>query len=577
MTPNPAVEADGCAQEPIHLSGAIQAHGYLIACAMPDWTVRHVSANVGELLGVPVDALLGHSLHEHVSEDILQAILDTLAVLSPGNAAAQRAGQANLGPLGTACDLVVHVADDLVHIEVEPRDSRGPTPQPTALAQSMISSVAHEAPANFHDFVAMQVRELTGYDRVMVYRFLHDGSGEVIAEARSDDMEPYLGLRYPASDIPPQARALYLRNRLRVIPDVGYTPQPILPGTTDDGRPLDLSQHALRSVSPVHLEYLRNMGVAASMSISIIAGGRLWGLIACHHRVPRRVPPVVRAAADLFGLFVSMRVAAAEQQKAMAHFEHAQQVRDALVERLARARDFDAALLEELPLLRTTLGVDGAALWSQSNWHAQGTVPDPRRVPALVDWLRQQGAVSLVASERADEWAPRVDGDSVAGVLGLRLGGDDWLLLFRREIVETVQWAGEPGKALVPDDDGVRIAPRRSFAVWRESVRGRSVPWSEADRRGAARLHQVLTEQRRRIQTRTDVPALELQRRQTVMQDRRQRIDQLAQMLDGLTHLDPTAGAQLDARITALEGELRRLADVAPLAPNDAAAPRPAD
>ncbi|GAB6195402.1 GAF domain-containing protein [Lysobacter xanthus] len=562
MTRFATIDAEGCAREPIHLSGAIQAHGYLVSCAMPDWTVRQVSANVPDLLDVEVDALLGHSLREYVSEEVLQAVLDTLALVSPG-ASAQRAGQANLGPLGTACDLVVHVADDLVHIEIEPRSERGLAPQPTALAQSMIAAVAHEPPENFHDYVAAQVRELTGYDRVMVYRFLHDGSGDVIAESVAGDLEPYLGLRYPASDIPPQARALYLRNRLRVIPDADYVPVPVLPGTVD-GRPVDLSQHALRSVSPIHLEYLRNMGVAASMSISIIAGGRLWGLIACHHRAPRLVPPAVRAAADLFGLFVSMRVASAEQQKTLAHFEHAQQVRDALVQRLAQARDFDAALAGELPLLRTSLGADGAALWTGSRWQGNGHVPDPRRVAALVDWLRGQGAASLVASERMDAWAPPVPGDPVAGVLGLRLGGDDWLLLFRDEQVETVRWAGEPAKALVPSDDGLRIAPRRSFAVWRESMRGQALPWSEADRRGAARLHQVLTEQRRRIQTRTDVPALELQQRQVAMDDRRQRLGQLAQMLEGLAHLEDAASERLDAGIAALELELRRLAEVAP-------------
>ena len=565
MTRMTNIDADGCAKEPIHLSGAIQAHGYLVSCAMPDWTVRQVSANVESLLDVPVDALLGHSLREYVSEEVLQAILDTLALVSP-NASAQRAGQANLGPMGTACELVVHVADELVHIEIEPRASRAPTPQPTALAQSMIAAVAHEPPEEFHEYVARQVRQLTGYDRVMVYRFLPDGAGEVIAEDVAADMEPYLGLRYPASDIPPQARALYLRNRLRVIPDVGYAPVPVVPGHVD-GRPLDLSQHALRSVSPIHLEYLGNMGVAASMSISIIAGGRLWGLIACHHRTPRPVPPAIRAAADLFGLFVSMRVAAAVQQKTLAHFEHAQQVRDALVQRLATARDFHAALADELPLLRTSLEADGAAVWSQSSWTAAGRTPDPRRVPSLVEWLQRQAGDTVVASDRTDDWAAPLAGDPVSGVLAMRLAADDWLLLFRDEQVETVRWAGEPSKALTPTDDGLRIAPRRSFAVWRQSVRGRSAPWTDADRRGAARLHQLLTEQRRRIQTVTDMPALDLQRRQAAMADRRQRLDQLAQMLDGLAHLDGAVGARLDARIEALEHELQRLAEAVPGAP----------
>lgn len=553
-----AVDAEACAREPIHLSGAIQAHGVLVSCVLPDWTVRHASRNVESLLEVPAEALLGRSLREHASEDVLQAVLDTVALLAPG-ASPQRAGQANLGPFGTACDLVVHVADGLVHIEIEPCE-RGAPVDPTALAQAMIAAAAHGGPRDFHAFVAAQVRQLTGYDRVMLYRFRHDGAGEVIAEARAADLEPYLGLRYPASDIPPQARALYLRNRLRVIPDVDYAPVPVLPATGADGRALDLSQHALRSVSPVHLEYLRNMGVGASMSISLISGGRLWGLIACHHREPRRVPAAVRAAADLFGLFVSMRVAATEQQGALAHFEHAQQLRDALSQRLSRSSDFIAGLVGELPLLRDALDADGAAVWAGARWQASCASPDPRRVPALLAWLQAQGPVALAWADCMADWAPPVEGDAIAGVLALRLGADDWLLLFRREQVEEVRWAGEPAKALVPTDDGLRIAPRRSFAVWRESVRGCSRPWTEADRRGAEGLHALLAEQRRRIQLRGEVPALGIQQRRQAMADRRTRLHELAQMLDGLSHLDPAARAVLDARIAALEVELHRLA-----------------
>ena len=206
MTRLATVDADGCAKEPIHLSGAIQAHGWLVSCAMPDWSVRQVSSNIEALLDVPVDALLGHSLREYVSEEVLQTILDTLALVSPG-ASTQRAGQANLGPLGTACDLVVHVADDLVHIEIEPRLDRGAASQPTALAQSMIAAVAHGAPGDFHSFVAAQVRGLTGYDRVMVYRFLDDDAGVVLAEDKAEGEGSFLNHHFPATDIPGTAAA----------------------------------------------------------------------------------------------------------------------------------------------------------------------------------------------------------------------------------------------------------------------------------------------------------------------------------------------------------------------------------
>ena len=558
MNPVP-LSANDCAREPIQFSGAIQPHGYLISCLPGDWTIRHVSANAGELFDVEATALLGETLREYVGEDLLHAVADAMANAEPGTQS-QRVCSGNLGPDGRLCDLSVHAADGLAHIEIEPHPRRAQELAPTAVAQAMIARIASlEDTTYFHQIAAEQVRQLTGYDRVMVYRFLSDDSGEVIAEARADDIEPYLGLRFPASDIPPQARALYLRNRLRVIPDASYQPVPLMPPIDGSGRPLDLSQHALRSVSPVHLEYLRNMGVAASMSISIVAGGRLWGLIACHHRTPRLVPADVRAAADLFGLFVSMRVAAREQTSTLRGYERAQLVRDALAGRLAQASDFQTALRAELAFLRESMGADGAALWIGLHWEAQGRTPDPQRVPALLDWAHDHEAHGWAMSDRALDWSDGLPADGVAGVLAMNIdGADSWLFLFRNEQVEDVRWSGEPHKAMVPTDDGLRIAPRKSFASWRETVRGRSQPWSDADRRGAERLYRVLQEQRRRALARTEqLPALDAAHDRQTLRDQQQRLVELAQLFDGLVHLDQHGASRLGSRIHLLERELQ--------------------
>ena len=291
MTPELERALQTCASEPIHLSGAIQPHGYLISCRLPDWSIHHVSANIEALTGAAPEDMLRHSLREFITGDVIQTIAETVGFADPG-APAQRAAVANIGPMATLCEVSVHAIDGLVHIEIEPQQRGAGDRSPTVVAQAMIARVAagSEDEGAFRQRVVEQVRLLTGYDRVMVYRFRHDDSGEVVAEARDEDMPSYLGLRYPASDIPAQARRLYLHNRIRVIPDARYAPVPVLPDRSAGGQPLDLSQMSLRSVSPVHLEYLANMGVAASMSISIVAGGRLWGLIACHHREVRHVP-----------------------------------------------------------------------------------------------------------------------------------------------------------------------------------------------------------------------------------------------------------------------------------------------
>ena len=562
MNERPDPTIDDCAHEPIHLAGAIQPHGYLVSCTLADWTVQHVSANIEALFGTTPEAVLGRSLRELIEDEVLQVIADTVA-FSEDSGSAQRAGEANIGHRASICDLTVHVAGGLLHLEIEPQPFRMQELAATGIAQSMIARVgATPALADLYQRTAEQVRLLTGFDRVMVYRFRHDDSGDVIAESCSGDLEPYLGLRYPASDIPPQARALYLRNRLRVIPDAGYTAVGLLPPLDAAGAPLDLSQHVLRSVSPVHLEYLHNMGVAASMSISIVSGGRLWGLIACHHQTPRRVPSGVRAVADLFGMFVSMRVSTQEHQDRLARYEDAQQIRDALAQRLSLTDDFDAALVEELELLCRTFDSDGALLWLGGKWHASGRVPGATDPRPLLDWLQRQDRPRVGMTERAEDWnVPSLQAQGLAGVMAIRLDvAEDWLFVFRTEQIEQGRGAGEPRKALMITDDGQRIAPRKSFATWRETVRGRSLGWTDSDLRGAERLYRVLREQRRRAsaQIRTAHDPDSLHHRQG-LKDQQQRLNQIATLLDGLVDLDSAQTSRIGSSIARLEADLVRL------------------
>jgi len=561
--PTPAAPGEmDCAREQIHLSGAIQPHGYLISCTLPDWTVQHASANIAALLDMPPEQIIGKGLGEHVADEVLQPLLDAIALLEPGGTP-QRAAVGNIGALAHLCDISVHVANGLVHLEIEPRAASTVRQAPTVVAQRMISRVSAASDMRgFHQRSAEEIRQLTGYDRVMVYRFRHDDAGEVIAEARADDMEPFLGLRFPASDIPAQARALYVRNRIRVIPDSHYQAVPILPGHDAAGAPLDLSQHALRSVSPVHLEYLQNMGVAASMSVSIVSGGRLWGLIACHHREPRLVPPAVRAAADMFSLFVSMRVSAAEQAIAMQHEQRAREVRDMLALRLSGREDLSTALIGALDVLENAVPCDGIAFRSDGQWATHGPTPSFEGLLQALDWARRQGADRMPATDQAASWTPPDANEGLAGMLAIRFGRrDDWVLFFRREQVEDVVWAGDPHKPMVATDDGVRIAPRKSFASWRETVRGRSLPWSEADRSAAERLRWLLQE--RPWQPLPDdaenVSDMRLFRRRHVLAEQKSRLDQLGALLDGLGHLEDAETARIGERIAELEAELRQL------------------
>lgn len=551
-----------CAREPIHQSGAIQPHGFMISCALPDWTIRHVSANIEALVGATPDEMLRQSLREFFTSDLIEPIAETIGFSDPGSPP-QRAAVGNIGPMAQLCDISVHVADDLVHLEIEvqPQNASGER-SPTVVAQAMISRLAcTDDIHDFHQQVAEQVRLLTGYDRVMIYRFRHDNAGEVVAESRDPAMAPYLGLRYPGSDIPAQARALYLRNRLRVIPDVSYVPVPVVPDRRADGEPLDLSQHALRSVSPVHMEYMRNMGVAASASISIVTGGRLWGLVACHHRTPRRLSSGVRAAADLFGLFVSMRIAAREQQRALALEEEARLVRDTLSMRLDAASDPRLALPDDLELLGRAVASDGVALFQKGQWHTAGRTPPAALKPQLVRWVERAAAPGVLATATAADWLGELDADGLAGVLAVPLDPttDDWLFFFRCEEIEDVRWAGPPDEPMQLDARGNRLGPRRSFEAWHETVRGRSLPWSDADFRTADRLAMVLRERYRRSHLHAEVSDLRARRTRGEVRDQRERLLRLSELLDGLVHVGPAETARLSTRISVLEGELRTL------------------
>ncbi|MGY1408051.1 MULTISPECIES: GAF domain-containing protein [unclassified Luteimonas] len=553
-----------CASEPIHLSGAIQPHGYLISCRLPDWSIHHVSANLEALSCVAPEAMLRRSLREFITDDVIQTIAETVGFADPGGPS-QRAAVANIGPLAALCEVSAHAADGLVHIEIEPQQRGGGDRSPTVVAQAMIARVAQgDQDEGFHQRAAEQVRLLTGYDRVMIYRFRHDDSGEVVAESRDAAMPSYMGLRYPASDIPAQARRLYLHNRIRVIPDARYAPVPVLPDRTAGGQPLDLSQMSLRSVSPVHLEYLANMGVAASMSISIVAGGRLWGLIACHHRQVRHVPPGVRAAADLFGLFVSMRVAAREQQEATRMEDEARIVRDALALRLAESGNGRACLPGELELLRRTVPADGVALLQAGQWQTAGRAPPAACIAALSGWLAHAAhAGAPVTTARAAEWSAESDAtDGIAGVLALPLdpASDEWLLFFRCEEVEEVRWAGRPDQPFEIDANGTRIGPRASFATWHETVRGASEPWSDADLRMAARLQMALRDHYQGPGVHAaEADALRGRRGRLEVQEHRTRLRQVSELLESLVHVSPTETAALAKRISQLEEDLQLL------------------
>lgn len=347
----------------------------------------------------------------------------------------------------------------------------------------------------------VEVATLTGFDRVMAYRFDRDDHGHVLAETKRDDLEPFLGLHYPAGDIPAQARRLYVISPLRLIPDVGYTPAALVAAAAEGARaraPLDLSLSVLRSVSPIHVQYLGNMGVRASLSISLVNGGRLWGMIICHHYSPRFVPYELRAAAELLAQTLSAQVATREQADLAELRAAAQKTLGRVAQALSSSDDATSILARERETMLSVVTASSAAVRSKGVWTRLGDAPSTEELASLPEDVLRGDPQGIVFTDALGRVFPPSEAwrDRASGLLSMELSadGEELLVFFRPEEVRHVDWAGDPDKSSSVDADG-RLSPRGSFAVWRETVRGRSLPWEPWQLEAAADLRRRLTAQ----------------------------------------------------------------------------------
>jgi chemotaxis family two-component system sensor kinase Cph1 len=480
-----------CAAEPIHVPGSIQPHGVLIAARGDSLTIVEVSANCASLLGRQPSDVLGLPL-----SSVLR-LPDTLALSGDMYDVNPWQTEVLSGPV----DVVFHRVADLLIAELEPADT-GDVPwhlSVRAAVQRLQDAASAEA---LMSVLVAEVAHITGLDRVMVYRFDAEWNGEVLAEQRRSDLEPFLGLRYPASDIPPQARALYVRNWLRMIPDVAYIPSPLLRAeSVVPEQPLDLSLSVLRSVSPVHLQYLANMGVAASMSVSLVVEGSLWGLVACHHYAgPHRPSLRERAATEFLARTASVLLSTVISR----------QFYDAALRTAEIARDLsrslgkpgrsvaEALLLDEITVL-DLIPAGGAAIRIGTGIRLIGDTPSAAEVTTILDTIWPGEERATVATEALSRQCPSLPdrSDVASGLLavavpGVTLGAIAW---FRPEVLREVSWGGDPTTAKFErTQGGSRLTPRQSFAAWSETVRETSSPWQRHDVAAADHLARLIAD-----------------------------------------------------------------------------------
>jgi light-regulated signal transduction histidine kinase (bacteriophytochrome) len=478
-----------CEREPIHLAGSVQPHGALLVLRERDLAVIQASANAAALLGV--EGVLGRTAAEFG-----RGFAEPIAHLQRHAALDEPVAVRLLDGAGRRFDAAVHRIElGTLVVELESADVPPPgTPAPPELAAETLGTrlaaavqrlSATASVGTLADAVVQEFRELTGYDRVMVYKFDPDGHGKVIAEARHPRLDSLLGHHYPATDIPQRARELYLRNRVRMLVDVDYVPQRLEPERLPTtGAALDMSHCALRSMSPLHLQYLRNMGVTATLTASLVREGQLWGLIAAHHYAPRYLRKPLRAAADLIAEVASTRISAIE------NYSHAQvalmvrRLEQRLVEATSAEGDWRYALFRTPRTLLQPLDATGAVLMHDGELIVTGEVPSTHELRSLIDWVHTQCGAEPFACSALARANPKLAAlaPTASGVLAVRLSTarPDYMIWLRKEQLQSITWAGDPTKPMV-DDNPLELSPRRSFAAWSEIVRGTAVPWSTAE------------------------------------------------------------------------------------------------
>jgi light-regulated signal transduction histidine kinase (bacteriophytochrome) len=481
------LDLTACDREPIHIPGSIQPHGLLLVADPLSLTVV---AGAGDIETALAPDWLGRTL-----VDLLGLPIAARLSALPASAAIVL-GQAH--GIATQFDVTVHHLPDALLAELEP----APASMPSAID---VLTAVEEAVTTFEqafglrelcERAAKAFRQLTGFDRVMLYRFLDDDAGVVLAEDRDPALATYLNQHFPASDIPKQARALYVRNRVRVIPDIHYEPAPLRPAGFAQ---LDLSDVGLRSVSPIHLQYVANMGVRASASISIVQDGALWGLVACHNSVPRSLPLHVRMACRALAGSLARQIRAKEDAELYRERIRLRAAEDAVILRLGSdislATFFDTAGDE----MRRMLGADSFAAVRGDELYVAGRSPPHEDIRSIAAHVAEPAKATPFSTDRLCQQLPAAEGcrDLASGVLAITMSTDEPTILmwFRAEQIEVVNWAGNPHKE-VGGDPNLVLSPRASFESWSEAVRGRSAAWTLFEIEAASRLRKTMFEAR---------------------------------------------------------------------------------
>ncbi|CUH75592.1 HWE histidine kinase domain-containing protein [Tropicibacter naphthalenivorans] len=559
----PKVDLTNCDREPIHQLGRVQSYGALVAVSS-DWIVQHASENLGAILGTDHAEAVGRPLSELIYSDSFDRIRENLPTLDVEDGALRLFNVAlNAGE--RTFDVSLHRSGRHILIEFEPKAARASTDVMTEVyphikrisGKGDLTRLARDA--------ARGLRALSGFDSVMVYQFQPDASGKVIAEDRLDRTPHYMGMMFPASDIPVQARALYKRSLLRLISDVDDGGAAILPATTLDRQPLDLSLAVTRAVSPIHIEYLRNMGVKASMSVSIMKDGELWGLFACHNHTPRYIDYERRTAIEMFAHLFSYELSRFEDAERDKASRDMNRLQTQLMAYMADGRDIASSLLSVSEQIHAVIPHDGMILYSDEEFFSTGSSPTQEEFMGIANMLNRSIDSGIYATQclTADHPPAAAFVDRCAGVLAIPVARRprDYLLLCRRQVIETVNWAGNPEKPVAVGPNGTRLTPRKSFDAWSHTVEGQCAAWSPYTMHAAELMRTVLLEVFLKVTDATNQERKRAQEQQQLLiSELNHRVRNILNLMRGLISQSKSSAGSLREFTENLDGRIHALA-----------------
>jgi two-component system, chemotaxis family, sensor kinase Cph1 len=488
MFVNP-VDLTNCDREPIHIPGRVQSHGFLVAADRDSHIISYISENISDFIDKAPQTRLGRPVDDLLADlsvsDFPLGFAHILALVH-ANKGGEIGNPFFLKLNNEAFTLIINRAGGEQIMEFEPELPDHNIDLHAMISRPLSRILAGKNLQALLQYAVEEIKNVIQYDRVMIYKFGEDGHGEVVSEAKNEALDPLLGLHYPASDIPKQARALYKLNLTRIIADVNKQTSSILTFKPAEAS-LDLTHSELRAVSPIHIQYLKNMGVASSFSISLIVNKELWGLIACHNYTPRFINYKLRDASKIIGQVVSSALEFRQEEEVTQASAAFQQVADAMVGYIEKEDDITAALTGHDSTIRDIIAASGAVLVFDRKTTRIGITPENSQIDELVQWVIGEMPDALYISNRFPEvFLPARNYSNIAsGIIACMLSRElgEIIIWFRPEKIEKVTWAGNPAKPVEEKLPGdlLTISPRKSFEKWTEIVKNTSEQWSKAD------------------------------------------------------------------------------------------------